>query len=117
MSDCPHCGRPMSNPDAPDTVPGARATSRAAAAYEFPRSGITRRRILEHIARAELGATDEELIAALRLNPNTLRPRRGELVTGGWVQPSMVTRAAASGQQAIVWIATAEAHRRLGYPT
>lgn len=92
----------------------ARPTSRAAAFAALPRSGGTRWRVLDEIVAMTFstfyaGATDEELQARLKLSPNTERPRRIELVDGGWVEASERCRATMSGNASIVWRATTKA--------
>ena len=82
----------------------ASATSRAAAIRMFPHSGTQRRKILEYIMNHP--STDDEIITALGMNPNSARPRRGELADGGWVKPSGVVRPTKSGSDAIVWEVT-----------
>lgn len=59
-------------------------------------------REIEH--RKHYGATDEELQIALKMNPNTERPRRQELQKMYMVKHSGRTRPTSSGRQAIVWI-------------
>ena len=49
------------------------------------------------------GMIDEELQAALGMNPSTQRPRRIELVEMGLVVDSGETRKTASGRAATVW--------------
>lgn len=116
--DCPTCGRPMSEPDAPATVAGTTTTSRQAAVKVFPRTGTQRRRILNYLeagwdGATTTGATDEELQRALRMSGNSVRPRRGELVAGGWVKDSGRTRATEAGDDAIVWVVTDAARAHL----
>lgn len=52
------------------------------------------------------GCTDEEMQLALKMNPSTQRPRRGELVGMGLVKDSGRTRRTRSGRRATVWVAT-----------
>lgn len=104
---CPTCGRPISDPDAPAAVPGKQATSRLAALRALPRSGSARHAILDLIFR--LGPqTDEEIQDRTLLGGNTERPRRGELVTGGWLRDTGLTR---DGK--ILWGLTDYARRNL----
>jgi hypothetical protein len=70
-------------------------------------TGTCRRRVLEAIIFAgEEGATDEQLQRWLDLNPSTERPRRVELVEGGWIEDSSIRRATLSGRSAVVWTLT-----------
>lgn len=93
----------------------AGPTGVAAAVRSFPRSGIARRRVLDHIHRCgEHGAIDEEIQVALRMGHNTQTPRRRELVLGGWIVDSGRTRLTDStGSPSIVWVLTPSATRRL----
>ena len=56
------------------------------------------------------GATDEEMVDGLDMNPNTQRPRRVELVAMKKVKESGETRPTRSGHKAVVW----EAMQALG---
>lgn len=76
-------------------------TARAAALAATPRTGTARHRLLQAIA--ERPRTDEELQDDLAMAANTQRPRRVELVEGGWIEDSGETRPTRSGQEAIVW--------------
>jgi hypothetical protein len=65
---------------------GKRSTSHAASVYVLPRTGTQRYQILDAL---KLGpATDPELQQLLGLSPNSERPRRLELVEGGFVRDS-----------------------------
>lgn len=77
------------------------ATSRAAALAIAPRTGTQRRKVLNAIAYKP--RTDEELQADLRMNANSERPRRVELVEGGWIKDSGLRRPTAAGGESIVW--------------
>jgi hypothetical protein len=103
--------------DAPDTNHLGRfqahsSTSRAAALAVFPRTGTQRARVLNYIRSARDGRTDEEIATGLAMNPSSVRPRRIELVTGGWVRAMttaagyVVERPTRSGADAQVWEAT-----------
>lgn len=86
---------------------GAKETARLAALRATPRSGTIRRRVLAELVKlGEVGATDDELSAALMISPNTIRPRRLELVEGEWAYDSLTTRPSFYGNPAIVWRAT-----------
>lgn len=103
--------QPLADPDRP----GGKArregadTSRAAQLAVMPRAGTQRRRILELIARLGHGLTDEEIVARTGLVPNTVRPRRVELVEGGWLRDSRERRLTRAGHPAIVWVLTEQA--------
>lgn len=56
--------------------------------------------------RVNIGLTDEEVCKLTGLNPNAERPRRGELVAGGWVEDSGETRMVRSGRKATIWRVT-----------
>jgi len=82
-------------------------TSRAAAEAIAPRAGTLRRAVLDFlVGLGDHGATDEEMQTALKMGANTQRPRRVELVAGGFVVDSDQTRPTMSGKAATVWIAT-----------
>jgi hypothetical protein len=97
---------------------GHSATSRAAAIAVFPHTGTQRARVLGYLLRVVNGATDEELGLALSMNPSSVRPRRIELVTGGWARAMVdddgveVERPTKSGASAQVWTATVAARQR-----
>lgn len=55
--------------------------------------------------RGDRGATDEELIDALKASPSTVRPRRVELREKGLIVDSRKTRKTRSGRNAVVWVA------------
>ena len=78
-------------------------TSKLAALAVMPRTGTQRRAVLDVFhARGDLGATDFEVQEALRMNGNTQRPRRVELVAGGWLVDSGERRSV-RGHSMIVW--------------
>lgn len=80
-------------------------TSRQAAVAIAPTSGTLRAKVLAFIqTRGAAGATDEEIATALGLNPSTARPRRIELVRGGFIE-KRGTRKTSSGRAADVWVA------------
>jgi hypothetical protein len=85
------------------------ATSARAARLVAPRTGSQRARLLEYIVTAPGGVTDFEAARDLRLLPNAVRPRRGELAGGGYVVDSGRTRRH-RGSQWTVWTATDEAN-------
>lgn len=81
-------------------------TSRAAAARIAPVAGTLRWNVYEYIRQSGLyGATDEEIQVALCMEPSTQRPRRVELVDGGFVVKAAFTRKTISGRAASVWVA------------
>lgn len=91
---------------------GARDTSKAAALAVLPRSGNQRRRILDAIAAVArnpqvVGLTDLQLAHATGLSPNSVRPRRGELVDGGWLEQA--GRREHHGTEHTVWVLTQKA--------
>lgn len=83
----------------------ARATSRNAALRAYPRSGTQRERVLNLLKNVSNGLTDDEIAHSLALSPNAARPRRVELVAGGWVKDSGVRRPSLCGSPAVVWVA------------
>lgn len=88
-------------------------TSRAAAAGALPRSGTQRRKVLDAIAVSPDGMTDDEVMEATHVHPNSVRPRRGELVTEGWVVDSGRRRDTDAGNAAAVWVLTDAGRRQL----
>jgi len=85
----------------------AGKTMIASAVAAYPATGTARRRVLDAIAQAgERGRTDEELQDELNMNPSTERPRRIELVEGGWIEDSGTTRQTDAHRDAVVWALT-----------
>lgn len=69
-------------------------------------SGEQRRTIFACIkAAGSRGVTDLELEAATGLKGSTVRPRRGELLEGGFIRASGETRLTESNRQSVVWVA------------
>jgi hypothetical protein len=98
-----------------DTVPAPfqrrSPTSQAAALAVEPRSGTLRAMVLSFLrGRGATGATDEEIQLRVPMNANTERPRRVELVRGGFILDSGRTRPTVSGDEAVVWVASEWAH-------
>jgi hypothetical protein len=93
--------------------PGDAAETQQSAAVEaYPQSGTQRRKVLDFIAgRGNYGATDEEVQDFLVMNPSTQRPRRVELVEGGWIEDSERRRLTRSRRSAVVWVLTARGSR------
>jgi hypothetical protein len=88
----------------------AAETSRLAALKVRPVSGTQRAAVLAFLLACNgRGATDDEISEGMGLSPNSVRPRRVELVEGGWVQDSGEVRPSAFGNAAIVWIVTDKA--------
>jgi hypothetical protein len=90
-------------------------TSAAAAKLAEPRSGTNRRAVLDAVAAVArdvqtVGLTDVEIQRATGLNPNSARPRRVELVDGGWLADSGRTREH-YGREHTVWVLTDKAAR------
>ena len=82
----------------------AAETQIESAVLVLPASGTQRRWVLDWIrVQGEHGATDEEIQLGLGMNPSTQRPRRVELVEGGWVEDSGERRKTRSGRNAVVW--------------
>jgi hypothetical protein len=92
-----------------------RETSKAAALAAEPRSGTNRRRVLDAVLAVArdprtVGLTDVEIQRATGLVPNSERPRRVELVDGGWLADSGRTREH-YGREHTVWVITDKAAR------
>ena len=76
-------------------------TARAAALRVLPRTGTVRRLVLEVLRGGP--RTDDELALHLGRNPNTVRPRRVELVEGGHIRDSGARRLNGYGNPCVVW--------------
>lgn len=87
-------------------------TSRKAALKAMPKTGTQRRRVLELITlytRSPTlglteGITDAEIQLRLQMSGNTERPRRVELVEGGWIAAHPRRRYDKDGYEHIAWI-------------
>lgn len=85
----------------------AQETSRLAALQVTPKTGTLRAAALRAVvAAAWRGLTDDELCASIGRSPNSVRPRRVELVEGGFIIDSGLRRPSNYGNASIVWIAT-----------
>lgn len=96
---------------------GARRTSSDAARLVAPRSGTARMAVLEAVAAVArdvrtVGLTDVEIQRSTGLSPNSARPRRVELVDGGWLADSGQTREH-YGREHTVWVLTDKAAKHL----
>jgi transcription initiation factor IIE alpha subunit len=76
-------------------------TSIAAAKKQIGKAAADRARILAFLGF--MPATDEEIHRNLKMEENTVRPRRGELVEAGKVIDSGKRRKTRTGSPAIVW--------------
>lgn len=73
-------------------------------------AGSGRRLVFDYVVECGwYGATDEEIQTNTGLEGSTERPRRGELVTGGYLMDSGKRRKTHSGHNAIVWKHTGKA--------
>jgi hypothetical protein len=85
-------------------------TSVHAALSVEPNANTLRAEVYSFIVRSgPHGATDEEICEALHMGGSTERPRRVELMDGGFVRDSTNRRNTRSGRYAVVWIATSVA--------
>lgn len=85
----------------------AKETSRLAALKMAPKAGTLREMVLRCIVVAgNYGRTDDAIVTNLGKSPNSIRPRRVELVEGGFIIDSGRKRASEYGNDAIVWVAT-----------
>ncbi len=96
-----------------------RDTSKLAALQALPASGRKRRQVLDAVAAVArdprlVGLTDLQIAQATGLRDNSVRPRRVELVDGGWLEPAttsegkVVTREH-YGREHTVWVLTQRA--------
>jgi hypothetical protein len=91
-----------------------QSTTKAAALKVLPRTGTQRAEVLDAIIGAGVsGMTDAELQRSLTMNPNTERPRRVELVEGGWITDSGQRRVSAGADLSIVWALSVAGRQRL----
>lgn len=90
-------------------APGAKVrrdhpdTSKQAALRIAPKTGTKRATVLAAITRSADGLTDEEMQQQIPMSANTQRPRRVELVEGGFIRDSGRRRKTSSDDLAIVW--------------
>ena len=90
-------------------VNNARETRAAAMVAIQSDAGRLRRKVLAMlIERGDTGATDAEIQAELKMEGNTERPRRRELVQAGVVCDSQRVRQTKSGRAAVVWVINPE---------
>lgn len=92
---------------------GARGAAKRDALAVLPRPGAQRRRVLDAVAAVArnpqiVGLTDVQIAHATGLGPNSVRPRRVELVDGGWLEPAETTREH-HGRAHTVWCLTQRA--------
>ena len=80
-------------------------TSQQASLQIAPAVETLRAKVLDCI-RDHNGCTDQEVQTYLQMPGNTQRPRRQELVRGGFVKDSGDRRRTVKGRAAIVWVAT-----------
>jgi hypothetical protein len=96
-----------------------RATAKLAALQALANSGTNRRKVLDAVAAVSrdprlVGLTDLQIAQQTGLRDNSVRPRRVELVDGGWLQPATssdgtpVTREH-YGREHTVWVLTQRA--------
>jgi hypothetical protein len=98
---------------------GARETSTDAALLALPASGRNRRRVLDAVAAVArdprlVGLTDLQIAQATGLRDNSVRPRRVELVDGGWLQAATTSEGHTVtrehyGREHTVWVLTQRA--------
>lgn len=94
--------RPPQEPGFFDPPAVNQETSIEAAESIKPTAGTLRKKVLEFIQNVG-PATDEEMQRALKMPPNTQRPRRRELVLSGHLMDSGEKRKTDSGRRAVVW--------------
>ena len=93
----------MFNPPVPSVA--TSDTSKAAAEAIEPTAGTLRHAVMRFLRCCGcVGATDEQMQLALQMNPSTQRPRRIELVKGGFAFDSSRRRPTTSGRAATVWV-------------
>lgn len=80
----------------------SKTSMAAAASLDGSTLNKMQRQVLDYLRTQPAGATDEEIAAALGMNPSTERPRRIELAKRGLVVEAGVKQAA-SGRKATAW--------------
>lgn len=87
------------------TAPHNRTeTSREAATAIEPHLGPLQAKLMQHLDSAGAsGATDQEMQAALKMDPSTQRPRRIELARRGLIVQSGHRKTKAN-RRAVVWL-------------
>lgn len=81
-------------------------TSKRAAVKIAPRAGTIRSDVLNYIrSRGELGASNDEIVAALGIQIQTVCPRMNELARAQFIRPSGRTRKTRSRRDAVCWVA------------
>ncbi len=89
----------------------ASKTSQEAAERIRPLSSVARQQVYAAIFDSgERGLTDAEIREKTGLASDTARPRRRELVRGGFVRDSGRTRPSPSGRSMAVWICTSKTY-------
>ncbi len=87
----------------------ASPTSREAAERIRPVSSVGRQLVYDALfASGDRGLTDAEIRQMTGLASDTARPRRRELVTGGYVRDSGRERPSPSGRAMVVWVCTSK---------
>ena len=85
-------------------VSGSPTSLAAANSVSNEHARTQKAQILAAIQGASRGLTDEEITTITGIQPSTVRPRRGELVTDGSIFDSELSRAsAASGRRMTIW--------------
>lgn len=105
--------------DGPGVVARGAHRLSAEAAMRLARPGTHRRRVLDAVVAvardpSTVGLTDLQIATATGLRDNSVRPRRGELVDGGWLMAAVdgegnpITREH-YGREHTVWVLTQRA--------
>jgi hypothetical protein len=93
----------------PKYVAHSDTSREAALSMAGSRAATQRRAVLDAIrASGARGMTDEEIQQKLDMNPSSVRPRRGELLTAKpapLIRDSLRRRPTSSGRAAVVWVA------------
>ncbi len=81
----------------------ATDTSVKAAIAAYPKAGTQRARIINLLLCWDGGLTDAQMQSYLKMPESSQRPRRLELVEGGWLEDSGQRLAWRGHGEAIVW--------------
>ena len=97
--------RPNQNPGPLFTPHNGTPTSKAAAEQKTDAASDRTKMLAAYRAAGAMGLTDDEMRITTNLNPDSIRPRRGELIRAGKVMETTKTRPTRTGRLATVFIA------------
>ena len=80
-------------------------TSKAAAEQKTDAASDRAKMLAAYRAAGAMGMTDDEMRITTGLNPDSIRPRRGELIRAGEVAETTKARPTRTGRMATVYVA------------